>query len=1351
MSAIRNVFDKFSDPSVRAALQEENYRSVRNSLNANRVVNPYALKPEVADELEDLGIATNPFAVDLHPHAGVKAIENKLLETVGRLIPKSKPVTFLFLKTSKRNQLRRNPKIKDIFLNQHIEPRDACRYNPKTLVKDLCKIETEVAYISDTVHFFEPKQVADIFMNSETLETLYATMVLPPEAAHKQPSNYPLLYQLNYQFDGFQYIPGKHGGGAYHHEFKQLEWLKMGAISAVAQVPSRAAGKFTNVEITCQFLETLGANHLCVFRRGKWSTPRVRTFCCDDKVILPAIFHPQEKNSTKPLCKKIAMQMYLYCKSIKEVTLRDLFAKIRQLLKTVELALYSPVELTHICNYFYFIAHLDACNCYQDILSLNIIEKWTLPIKARIGALWERLTGASKFNQLLKLLEWQTFSYSLQVKDVSVITHPPDWTINPQEDPGSYSDSDSEDEEHAERRRKARKREIPTLLNPDSTAADVIEYLESTHATTNTSKDVASSSTDGSLSHRLTHSQTAPPQKSKEASAPRPWDTWAPILEGLGFKDLDDQFDSEHQLIMPITNIKKMDKDGFPEGVSKTLRDKLKSINREPVTTILDIKRASAFGSDVKNRRIGALLKQQSPEWAAGFALKTETIRGSISVIVIHGAGGSGKSQFLQEYLRTKDRKFDGITIVLPTNELRLDWEAKVPRLSRTLFKTFEKALIQPCANVVIFDDYTKLPAGYIEAYAASHSAASLLILTGDPRQSWHHEDNTQALTYHLEPASKVFSNLCRYYINATHRNCKEIANTLGVYSSCESPASITMSSQFVDERPILVPSMIKKTSLSELGRKAYTYAGCQGLTTPSIQIVLDDHTPLCSSEVMYTALSRAVDKIHFVNSGPNAQDYWIKLDSTPYLKTFIEHVREQQMITAMAREDPPAECSTKTHLPVETEKEVLGDLTEELPDKFERELFDKEHGHTNCVQTEDSLVQLFAHQQAKDEALLWKTIDARIRTSDPEANKKELLNKKDIGDILFLNFKRAMNLPNDPVTFVPELWLSCSTEVSNTYLSKPIAMLVNGSLRQSPDFDANAISLFLKSQWVKKTEKLGALKIKAGQTIASFMQETVMLYGTMARYLRRMREIYNPRRILINCETDVSDVSTWVRENWDFSRPAFANDFTAFDQSQDGAMLQFEVIKAKFFNVPEEIIEGYIFVKTHAKIFLGTLAIMRLTGEGPTFDANTECAIAYHHTKYFVPDDVHGLYAGDDTAQDAPPIPKPSFKMIEDRLELKSKELIFSQKQGHWAEFCGWLITPHGIIKDPLKLYSSMVLAEKIGKVAECKTSYALDLRLAYSLGDTIQEVLSSDQLKMHQLAVRKIHQWGTAHLLEV
>nr|QQG34575.1 RdRp [Ferula potexvirus 1] len=1286
MSLVRATLERFTDVSVKSALQEAAYTQTAAALKQANLVNPFAVPSDAADSLEKLGILTNPYNVALHTHAACKAIENKMLEIVGHLLPKE-PVNLLFLKKSKLNMLRRGPQHKDIFQNCRVEPRDFARYDADTLVDELCRIETRVAYMSDTLHFLKPSFILDMFHNNPALDTLYATMVLPVEAMHKHSSVHPELYSLNYDFNGFQYIPGAHGGGAYSHEFTDLCWLKYSHFIGDSE--------YEGTTVTCQLVESLGANHLFIFNRGRRKTPRVRTFFADSYVKFPQVFHPAHLNTTRPIKHRLAMQMFSYVKSVKEATERDIYAKLRQLIKTDDLDKFEPDEIVHMVNYYLFVSSLDGKNKYTQLIGASLWRKISAPVRSAIDSVYQAISGSDPFKKLLSALQWENFSYSLEVEeyhesDGSLLSiavgddQPGQWPLDEREP--ETSDSESEDEAVE---LEIEEKEVPTQ-------APVV-----------------------------------------------PWQLWGTVLEKHGFKGNRQINGPDGSLIHPIQDVKSLPKELLPADYPKYLREQLSALSRLPCSYKVAQDRAQAFGSDVKNSRIGSLLKAMPTEFKHSLSGACEYADKQTFLTVIHGAGGSGKSQALQDWLRSCPKNYRDAVVVTPTVELRQDWEDKVRNLPRLTFKTWEKAMTQPAAKVVIFDDYGKLPAGFIDAYLAFKPQVGLAILTGDPNQSIYHETNSQAATSTLCSNIEHFTQYCRFHLNATHRNAARIATALGVYSENDIEAKITVSSQMKEGWPTLTPSLEKKACLSEMGRKSFTYAGCQGLTAPKIQILLDSNTPLCSQNVLYTALSRAVSSIHFVNTGPNAPEFWDKLDATPYLKTFIDTARE---LGAAPSHIPASDAPTEpppaiTHFPVDNEENALGDYTEPLPDKEAREIHSESHGHSNCIQTSDPVVQLFQHQQAKDETLLWATIEQRISTTTVEANLQELVLKRDLGDILFLNYQRAMGLPSDPIPFNPTLWESCKAEVQNAYLSKPVANLVNGTSRQSPDFDPAAISLFLKSQWVKKVEKLGCLNVKPGQTIAAFMQETVMIYGTMARYMRRVRETFQPRNIFINCEKSAEDLDAFVGENWNFKRPAHSNDFSAFDQSQDGAMLQFEVIKAKFHNIPEEVIEGYIQIKTHAHIFLGTIAIMRLSGEGPTFDANTECSIAYHHTKYDVKEDVAQIYAGDDMAQDAPPIEKPSFKAISDRLALTSKPITHTQEPGNFATFCGWQITPIGIIKDPLKLYSSLELARKIGKSADVGRSYAIDASYAYKKGDALHDVLTEQEARWHQLTIRNLH----------
>lgn len=1666
MARVRASLSQFTDPSQKILIQSDQYEHVKKTLGTYKLTNPYAHSEATADLLEDLGIATNPFAAEPHTHGAAKAIENDLYYIASTRMTKEEPVTFMFMKKAKLQYFRRGPQQNDLFINQIVEPKDVARYDEDTLHSTIPTIETKTVFIGDTLHFLPPSFLTKLFARNPKIQTVLATMVLPTEALYGLTSLYPNVYSLSYHKPSrfrkknlFSYAPGGHKGAEYVHELKQIDWLRFGHITD---------GKTC---ITAQKLETKAANHLFIYKRGRYFTPEIRNFNTQTKyVTLPKIFLPAQFNHRVPIKKTLVMQLFMYVKTVSAAKERDIWAKIRQLIKTEDLQEYSPTEIVHLVNYFLFIAKTSAVTCFSSMLDGSIIKKLFRPVIAWFKRGYQKIFGLSEFNQLLEALTWEEIDLTLDVLPVRAhdwrrmgvadsndpFTYPieeerknPKWIqdfvshffgINKaaQEETGKEDDNElyyqhylklleaqsltaeeeaalqvlnrvldegesqtgsnepaltnptetnqcpaqtqtnptilkaptpveemcptqllslsgfntlsvdynalerewkeleaaekeiqqqqkptkpppttpqtllkaqelatqarqaelntateqteesttqtpgeipeldtevlqstAEEKPNSSTKGKEAENEAQTLLPPNCPTGslsapveiqtelrDILKgrraafhsrdgkpysYTGFTHQsqpwnttldqmikaagfqptdfdhcliqkynsgyhlkphsdnescypkgnpilTVNTEghaefiisrggvntgyrlepnswllmpsglqethKHEVTAMTEGrtSLTFRstkpLTLPQTPTASEPKQVEPELPWKLWLGVLNSLNFKGNQRIYDGNNQLILPIKDNKSLPKyEGcLPEP---QLLEQLKEASRYPCPYRIDYKQGRAFASDVKNNRTGSLTTKQPDEWKEAFTKMAESPdQRIVALTVIHGAGGSGKSQLLQRYLmENPDCK---IHTILPTNELRNDWLTKLPRMPLTAIQTFERALISPQKPVVIFDDYSKLPAGYIDAFLSLHKNVEWAILTGDPRQSTFHESNELAMINHLSKSTEHFSQFSRYYINATHRNKQDLARFLGVYSEKTGLTSISMSSRPEPDWHLLVPSLIKKRSYTEMGYKTSTYAGCQGITADRVQVLLDTDTTLCSDQVLYTALSRAVHAIHFINTSATSSAFWDKLNSTPYLKTFLSTLREDKLREEGPKPEAPEEPKpATTHFPVENENSSLEDRVEELLEKHEREIYSSDHGHSNCVQTDDPVVQLFAHQQAKDQTLLWATIEARLKISNPKANMEEFRMKKNVGDVLWLNYKKAMKLPDKPIEFSQELWHACAEEVQKTYLSKPLNMIKNGENRQSPDYDKHTISLFLKSQWVKKLEKLGAPKIKPGQTIASFQQATVMLYGTMARYMRRIRQAFQPPNIQLNCEQTPQQLTEFIKDQWTFDQPAYANDFTQFDQSQDGAMLQFEVLKAKHHNIPEAIIQGYIDIKTNAKVFTGVLAIMRLTGEGPTFDANTECNIAFNHTRFHISEDTAQLYAGDDTAFSKIPTEKASFQGVAKQLTLTSKPLLYKQKKGEWAEFCGYSITPLGLIKEPKKLQANLTLAIKQNKIKDAVASYSQDVALAYQHKDELYEIFDENQMRDHQTTVRTLVKFGGNEIL--
>jgi hypothetical protein len=177
----------------------------------------------------------------------------------------------------------------------------------------------------------------------------------------------------------------------------------------------------------------------------------------------------------------------------------------------------------------------------------------------------------------------------------------------------------------------------------------------------------------------------------------------------------------------------------------------------------------------------------------------------------------------LNNYVRLPASSYSVIT---PTKDLRNDWERKLTQRGDDTVKTFERALVEGLASIVILDDFGKLPPGYTDLLLALHSDIRLIVATGDHKQSIHHSSNREARTFSMQPEIDVWSRYSDYYLNITHRCPLRIANALGIYS-----CSSTIGSVLTAHRPevgelVLAPGLDTADSLSRLGHNVCTYAG---------------------------------------------------------------------------------------------------------------------------------------------------------------------------------------------------------------------------------------------------------------------------------------------------------------------------------------------------------------------------------------------------------------------------------------------------------------------------------------------------------------------------------------------
>ncbi|ASJ78783.1 RNA-dependent RNA polymerase [Vanilla latent virus] len=1365
-TSVRKLLDQVSDPSTKAAYSELCFKHARDAATKASAIAPFAVSDSEALGLERMGITTSPFATTSHTHAADKIIENDCLSIIGHYLPKN-PVTLIQLKRSKLHLLGRGAN-SDHFANYSYEPKDVLRYG--TANPHYCpKVTTEYAVLADTLHFMSPHQLVTLFLKNSKLQMLFATLVLPIEALHKLPSLFPEIYRLEYLKDHFVYMPGGHGGAAYVHSYHTLQWLSTAQIGThTNNILSIGSTDF----ITLEKIETKAAHHIMVVQRRRsaipWPVPPIWVFHASDMVKLPHIFYPAEANVQNAYPNTLIKRMQAYCFSVKAVSLRDIFAKLRQVLETSDLQKYSMPDLVRLANYLLFTTGMQQVSDYDSFLTKGWLARLSSRIQMRIRQMLQNVVGQSSYAALLSVLDTIPMPFITKPRAVPAVG--PEWfheeyTEGKPEHDGPENCSLEDIEMLAE---------LDQTLTPH-TQTETKEPQSPNGQITNQNTNSAATSSKRTNSENSSESQRRELFDEEQLIA----EMWAEIetvpdlgssskiessiiktpTENGGEQMPTSDFDSRTTEILRIHGFTalKQQSDGISPIMPVYFNDKTDQLCKSKIQTgcpfmsmatdikrhfydyTIDNRRGQAYMSDVKNNLTGLVLPKLSRETLQAWVSLAENSKRTIPLLVIHGAGGAGKSQKLQETLRAIGAATEDVNIILPTVNLLKDWKDKMNQMDTRRFMTFEKAFEREGNRIVIFDDYGKLPAGLIDAYLSIKPTVSMVILTGDQRQSTYHSANKESQSAQLPTNIAHFRKYCDYYINATHRQPKRLANPIRVHAQRLHGGSVKKENLIKNGQTVLVPAHRTQISLTDLGRPSLTYSGCQGLTLPHITIALDSDTPLCSDEVLYTAFSRASESITFVNTYSENPDFLAKLDATPYLKTLLSGVREDEEAGSDLKPAEPEvrEPQIKTHLPVTNTDTFLESKVEKTEDKDTRELWDGSE-KTNLAQTQDPVIQMFPHQQAKDEALFKLTIQQRIKTASPEENRKELSQTINVGNLLFEAYADFMKVPKEPQPFDKALWINCLQTAQRTYLSKPTANLQQGANRQDPDFPDNAIALFNKSQWVKKMEKVG-FKFKAGQTISAFKQQTVLITTTMALYLRRQRERHQPGNIFIMCEKTPDQFNDFVMNNWNFDRPSYTSDYSQYDQSQNGPFLNFELRKARHFGVPDEVLEFYQHVKCYAQTFVGNLAIMRLSGEGPTFDANTECNIAYDALRFQLNDQVNACYAGDDLVRDQVCPERSCWKYCHEKFNLVAKPLATNK-----PDFCGYRLTKYGIVKSPIQLYQSLELAIRLGKTEEVKRSYAIDYLQAYRLGDKLFEIFDEKEMEAHQLTTRVLTKKG-------
>nr|AXL94975.1 replicase [Grapevine virus A] len=770
----------------------------------------------------------------------------------------------------------------------------------------------------------------------------------------------------------------------------------------------------------------------------------------------------------------------------------------------------------------------------------------------------------------------------------------------------------------------------------------------------------------------------------------------------------------------------------------------------------VDKNKADRLAQSFYNGNTGVLLGKYNKG-----KMHAESTDGPMEVLTGFGFAGSGKSHWCQTIL--KHCNLEKVLVISPRKVLKDDWVGKIAKKHKVV--TFEIAFMDDygCKDIVI-DEIGLLPPGYIDLVVAVHRPRTLVLL-GDPLQSSYHSkrDNVVLEASQEDIFSRVHGKLP--YLCYSHRLPKNCRLFELECMGAESEKRVVYRSNRLKDEPVICATRAMK---EEKGSGWYTVSETQGLSFKSCLIHLDEHWAKKEDEDVMVALTRSRGEIgisvspslkkSLINTAKSTLlrkvlkgetcrrpeivtmvkkhipdvtvvfeesrlaenvDYEARLAGDPYLKSLLALYDEIEM-EEVEMEEPVALEPLKTHLPLSEKLNEQGPF--DLKAKEYREQY-TEAGRTEQIDEEGYQGEagnpmthkaLYLRHTSDDTATFMMSVKKRLRFRNYEANRRRYESCRGIGEQMFSVFKDVYQLKE--IDSLPELE-RCEMEFMKKRVEKSAGLIEQHMGRSDPDWPSNYLKIFLKQQTCTKMEKRG-VDAKAGQTIACFAHSVLCRFGPILRQTEKALRELLPENVMIYSQKNYMDLDKWAK-TWVESMLGTDSDYEAFDRSQDEKVLDLEVAVLNFFLWPQDLIREYVELKLMMGCALGDLAVMRFSGEFGTFFFNTVCNMVFSCMRYHIDRNTPICFAGDDMYSPGILLIKRDYEATLEKLTLKAKVHISEEPL-----FCGWRMSPFGIIKEPNLILDRWKIAKRSGNLSLCLVNYAIEASFGYRLSEHLYDV---------------------------
>lgn len=400
-------------------------------------------------------------------------------------------------------------------------------------------------------------------------------------------------------------------------------------------------------------------------------------------------------------------------------------------------------------------------------------------------------------------------------------------------------------------------------------------------------------------------------------------------------------------------------------------------------------------------------------------------------------------------------------------------------------------------------------------------------------------------------------------------------------------------------------------------------------------------------------------------------------------------------------------------HDPVERERDWKGTLSNQFP--YLNEPFEIGAQPPGLVAPK--------HNQKKDPTLLPASISKRLRFR--ASNSPYAISSADLklGRLLFDSLAVAYQLPKERKPFNESLYAECIAHNEYAQLTnKTQKTIMANAFRSDPDWRYTVVRIFSKTQHkINEDSIFGSWK--ACQTLALMQDFLILVFGPVKKYQRKIFETSKPENLFIYGGHTPFELSAAAQRLIPPGALKVSNDYTAFDQSQQGEAVVLEMLKMEYCNIPPHLIELHKTIKTNVESQFGPLTCMRLTGEPGTYDDNTEYSIATLFLKYDIKSE-SVFVSGDDSLISPPPKIRPSWEMVSPLLHVRFKTITAPH-----ALFCGYYLDAVGAVRAPRALCAKLSVAKADDSLDDKLASYLTEFVVGHSLGDNLLQALPPEQ----------------------